>query len=94
MLNNKTKSGEYATFLYNKRIIGGCIFYNRDGKNDKIFWTSNWWLFVDNREIKVEFYSAKDTILKVIGTSKAKLDISHNVIIGKINKGSIRIICN
>lgn len=91
----KIQSGEYAAFLNPKNeIIGGCIFFNIDKKNDKIYWTSNWWIFKDIRDIKVEFYKAEDNALKLICINRAVLNISHNVKLGLMNKGNIQISCN
>ena len=95
MQNSKLKSGEYAAFLNSKNeVIGGCIFFNRDEKNDKIYWTSHWWIYEDIRNVKVEFYNAKDNLLEISSVSRATLNISHNVKIGKENKGTIQISCN
>ena len=94
MLNNKINSGEYLSFLDGDARIGGAIYWNRDEKNNKIFWTSCFWLFQDVRNVKVEFYNVKENVLEIVGMiPKATLDIPHNLIIGKELLGSIRIIC-
>ena len=94
ILPEKIKQGEYLCFLDGSTQIGGAIYWNRDEKDNKIFWTSCFWLFQDIRNIKVEFYNVKDSKLEIVGMiPKATLDIPHNLIIGKELLGSIRIIC-
>ena len=93
MQKSKLKSGEYAAFLnYKNEYIGGCIFWNRDEKNNKVFWTSDWWIFSDSRDIKIEFYAVVENELKVSEICKVHLDISHLVKLGKENYGNIRIV--
>ena len=86
-------TGEYAAFLSDKNeLVGGCIYWNIDEKNDKVVWTSDWWLFKDIRKVKVDFYNIKEDKLELIVQKKGKLDISHNIVLGKENKGTIRIL--
>lgn len=90
----KITKGEYATFLNVKNeIIGGAIFWNRDEKNDKVFWTSCWYLFSKDKVVKVELYNIKNDVLEIVNIlKKAELDISHTIVLNKELKGSIRII--
>lgn len=90
----KINKGEYAAFLNGKNeIIGGAIFWNKDEKNEKIFWTSCWYLFNKDKVVKVEFYVIKNDVLEIVNVRNAILNISHNIILNRELKGTIQIIC-
>lgn len=67
------------------------MFWNQDEKDVNKYWTSDFWLFKDERNVTVEFYVVikDENRLNLVGTKKVNLNISHKVVLNKECFGTI-----